>query len=189
MDDWQKYLPKAPQTQDDMDERSAKNRLFIAKNIAEYGGVSIKDQCDFFNKISSTRAQISASIREQKEHVHANIGLANRYRITLGATFLSFCLFKRHAMRRTFMVFGGLTWFMCPELGSAYLYPKKSLADMVSEGGEQSKSPKSSSSPKKVEIVEAAKPVVEAAQPVVNTSQASRKVEELRAEAAKLIEE
>ena len=52
MDDWQKYLPKAPQTQDDMDERSAKNRLFIAKNIAEYGGVSIKDQCDFFNKIS-----------------------------------------------------------------------------------------------------------------------------------------
>ena len=85
------------------------------------------------------RSTVSGTVKEYRDHCQSNISLANRYKLIIGATFLTFCFMKRHAMRRTFFMFGGLTWFLLPEWGSAYLRPRKSLAELLSEAQIESK--------------------------------------------------
>ena len=136
---WLPQMLKAPQTVEDLDERSAKNRLRVAQNIEQFLGVSIKDQCEFYNQVTGVRSSFMTSVRAQRDQCHQNISLANRYRLTLGLSVLAFCMFRRHAMRRTVMTFSGLTWFLCPEWASAYFYPRKPLTDLLPTEDEISK--------------------------------------------------
>ena len=56
--------------------------------------------------------------------------------MTLGATLGSFLFMighRRHLLKRTALIWVGLTWFLCPEWGLAYLDPKKPLSSMITK--------------------------------------------------------
>ena len=72
-----------------------------------------------------------------RQTCHDNLSLQNRYRLTMAATLFTFITVRRFALRRSLLVGGSMVWFACPEWGSAYLYPKKPLSDLIVRAAEE----------------------------------------------------
>ena len=66
-----------------------------------------------------------------------NFSLANRYRLVFGITFFTFVIVRKRPWRRSFYVWAGTSWFICPEWTMAYLYPKIPLTELIEEEREQ----------------------------------------------------
>ncbi len=62
--------------------------------------------------------------------------MANRYKLTLAFPLVSFFMLRRLTFRRTVLLWGGLTWFVCPEWGLAYIQRKKPLTDLLEKDEE-----------------------------------------------------
>ena len=53
--------------------------------------------------------------------------------MALGLTTLTFLKASGGRFRKTFYMWALSSWFICPEWGSAYVYPVKSLSELIDE--------------------------------------------------------
>ena len=126
-------MPSLPQSQEDLDKRSEKTRLFFASNLKTYAGLSYHDQSNFTSKISDTWATLTEPINAQRRNCHESVGLSKRYMMAIGTTLSPLLWSRQHRPRRIAMFWALGTWFFCPEWGRAYWRPNKPLSVLLKE--------------------------------------------------------
>lgn len=80
--------------------------------------------------------------------------------MAFGLTTLTFFKASGGRFRKTFYMWALSSWFICPEWGSAYVYPAKSLSELIDE-----------------EMVKAPTPAPEA---IVTPEAAAEKIDEMK---------
>ena len=116
-----------------MDARTARTRSFISSKLKQWAGISVSDQCNFLNSVTNSAFSFKENINRERDNIQQSVTLANRYRLVAGMTFFTFCILHKRAWRRTFYVWAGSSWFICPEWPTAYLYPKIPLTELIEE--------------------------------------------------------